>query len=73
MAVIPILAACQGGGATTAAGPAYTLDPAPVEDYCSAREQGPMLVADPTNYRALIAKLAAGQTLLLSPGRYPVW
>jgi hypothetical protein len=39
--------------------------------FCAAREQGRVVLADPSNYRALIAKLTVGQTLLLAPGEYP--
>ena len=43
----------------------------PSEDFCVAKGQGRILRADPTNYQKLIPALQAGDTLLLTAGRYP--
>jgi hypothetical protein len=71
VAVVPVLAACQGGAATVVAEPVYASNVASSLDFCMTREQGRVVPADPANYQALIPKLTAGQTLLLAPGEYP--
>jgi hypothetical protein len=58
------------GCATGIAEPARQLSTAPVEDFCALRGPGRLIRADPSNYRILVAKLAAGDTLLLKPGVY---
>jgi hypothetical protein len=70
-AVASVLCAWQEGGRTAAAAPADPPIVASSREFCAAREQGRVVLADPSNYRALIAKLTGGQTLLLAPGEYP--
>jgi hypothetical protein len=43
----------------------------PPADFCAAKGQGRILRADATNYQKLVPALRAGDTLLLSAGRYP--
>jgi hypothetical protein len=43
----------------------------PSEDFCAAKGQGRILRADPSNYQKLVPALQAGDTLLLTSGRYP--
>jgi hypothetical protein len=43
----------------------------PSEDFCALKGQGRILRADPTNYQQLVPALQAGDTLLLTSGRYP--
>jgi hypothetical protein len=43
----------------------------PSEDFCAAKGQGRILRADPSNYQQLVPALRAGDTLLLTSGRYP--
>src|SRR5271169_5622434 len=43
----------------------------PSEDFCAGKGQGRILRADPTNYQKLLPALQAGDTLLLTSGRYP--
>ena len=43
----------------------------PSEDFCAAKGQGRVLRADPSNYQELVPELQAGDTLLLTSGRYP--
>ena len=43
----------------------------PSEDFCAAKGQGRVLRADPSNYQELVPALQAGDTLLLTSGRYP--
>ena len=71
VAVVPVLAACQGGAATVVAEPVYASNVASSLDFCMTREQGRVVPADPANYQALIPKLTTGQTLRLAPGEYP--
>ena len=71
IAVVPVLAACQGSTVTVAAEPVYASNVASSLDFCTTQEQGQVVPADPANYQALIPKLTAGQTLLLAPGEYP--
>jgi Right handed beta helix region len=52
------------------AAPARQVGSAPVEDFCASRERGRILHADPANYRTLLARLTAGDTLFLAPGAY---
>jgi hypothetical protein len=44
---------------------------APPEDFCAAKGRGRLLHADPSNYQELVPRLQAGDTLLLTAGRYP--
>jgi len=43
----------------------------PSEDFCAGKGQGRLLRADPSNYQKLVPALQAGDTLLLTSGRYP--
>ena len=43
----------------------------PSEEFCAAKGQGRILRADPSNYQELLRALRAGDTLVLTAGRYP--
>jgi hypothetical protein len=43
----------------------------PSEEFCAAKGQGRILRADPSNYQELVRALRAGDTLVLTAGRYP--
>jgi hypothetical protein len=60
------------GGAMAAAMPPRDAGNPPPQDFCVAKEQGRVLRANPSNYQKLLPALQAGDTLLLSSGRYPV-
>jgi hypothetical protein len=57
--------------ATAAAMPRQDPSAVPSNNFCTADGQGRILRADPTNYQKLLPALKAGDTLLLTSGRYP--
>src|SRR5271167_3145191 len=57
--------------ATAAAMSPHDPSGVPSNDFCTAKGQGRILRADPTNYQKLLPALQAGDTLLLTSGRYP--
>jgi hypothetical protein len=57
--------------ATAAAMSPHDPSGVPSNDFCTAEGQGRILRADPTNYQKLLPALQAGDTLLLTSGRYP--
>jgi len=60
------LSACQANNQTAVQQHSGTLGP----DFCAAQDPGRVLKADPSNYRRMVSRLAAGDTLLLTPGYY---
>jgi hypothetical protein len=70
-AAVPALSSCQGISGTAAGVPAYEPGAAPPQDFCATEERGRVLPGDPSNYRILLPRLIAGDTLLLAPGQYP--
>lgn len=69
-AIVLAHAACQPAG-MTAAVPVDAPSEPPPADFCASAQRGRLLEADPATYRALLARLAPGDTLLLAPGEYP--
>ena len=64
------LSACQATGVAVST-PRFGQNEAPPVDFCVPAERGRSFEGNPATYRALLSKLAPGDTLLLAPGEYP--
>ncbi len=66
-----VVAGINGTTATTAAGSLQEATGLSRDNYCAPREPGPIIHANPGNYRTFLARLLPGATLFLDPGTYP--